>query len=73
MTSTPMLTGTYGPFNISFTDVASIPKPNVRNNKDYTAFTVFVDVPYPTGFRIFVLDKNGQRVSATVDWAAYGV
>ena len=73
MNTTPMLTGTYVPFNVSFTDVESIPKPNVRNNKDYTAFTVFVDEPYPAGFRIFVLDKNGQRVSATVDWAAYGV
>lgn len=70
---TPMLKGTWVPFNVSFTDVESLPKPNVVNNENYTAFTIFVDVLRPQGFRVFVLDKNGQRVTATVDWVAYGV
>lgn len=82
---TPMLKGTWVPFNIAFTDVQSFPRPNVAqirdkdgkllnaNALDYMAYTVFEDVLYPKGFRVFVLDKNGNRVTATVDWAAYGV
>lgn len=72
-TATPMLTGTWIPFNRDFVDVQSLPKPNVVNNSDYTAFTVFEDVINPTGFRVFVKDKNGTRVTATVDWIAMGV
>lgn len=70
---TPMLTGTWVKFNRDFVDVQSLPKPNVVNNPDYTAFTVFQDVIDPEGFRIFVKDKNGNRVTATVDWVAMGV
>lgn len=73
---TPMLTGTWIPFNASFVDVESLPRPNVVNDTSeggLTAYTVFEDVYEPTGFRVFVLDKNGNRASATVDWAAYGV
>lgn len=71
--TTPMLKGTWVPFNVSFTDVESLPKPNVVNNENYTAYTIFEDVLNPTGFRVFVLDKNGNRVTAEVDWVAYGV
>lgn len=77
MAATPMLTGKWVPFNVSFVDVQSLPKPNVivdsPEKKDYSAFTVFVDVHNPEGFRIFVLDKNGNRVSAEVDWSAIGI
>lgn len=72
-TETPMLTGTWVPFKRDFVDVQSLPKPNVVNKPEYTAFTVFEDVINPKGFRIFVKDKNGSRVSATVDWTAMGV
>ena len=72
-TATPMLTGTWVPFNRDFVDVQSLPKPNVVNHADYTAFTVFEDVINPEGFRVFVKDKNGSRVTATVDWVAMGV
>lgn len=68
-----MLTGTWIPFNKDFVDVQSLPKPNVLNHEDYTAYTVFEDVINPKGFRVFIKDKNGNRVSATVDWVAMGV
>ena len=70
---TPMLTGTWVAFKRDFVDVQSLPKPNVVNHQEYTAFTVFEDVINPKGFRIFVKDKNGSRVTATVDWTAMGV
>ena len=72
--STPMEWGTWVPFNTDFADIESLPKPNVVNNlNEYTAYTVFEDVFNPKGFRVFVLDRNGNRVTAQVDWAAYGV
>ena len=71
--STPMLKGTWVPFSVDFSDVSSLPKPNVVNHPEYTAYTVFEDVLYPKGFRVFVLDKNGNRVTADVDWSAFGV
>lgn len=70
---TPMLTGTWVAFKRNFVDVQSLPKPNVVNKPEYTAYTVFEDVINPKGFRIFVKDKNGSRVTATVDWTAMGV
>ena len=74
MAETPMLTGTWVSFNATFTDVESLPRPNVINDiEGYTAYTVFEDVVHPKGFRVFVLDKNGERVSADVDWSAFGV
>lgn len=88
MADTPMLTGTWVDFNTAFTDVESLPRPGVTavyssqgtaqngalsNLTSYTAYTVFEDVLNPTGFRIFVLDQNGNRVTADVDWSAYGV
>lgn len=71
--TTPMLKGTWVPFNVDFADVSSLPKPNVVNHPELTAYTVFEDVIYPTGFRLFVLDNNGNRVTADVDWSAFGV
>ena len=76
--STPMLTGTWVPFSTDFVDVESLPRPNIvklngQVDETLTAFIVFEDVPKPQGFRIFVKDINGDRASALVDWAAYGV
>lgn len=65
-----MLTGKWVPFNVGFVDVESLPKPNVVNDQNLTAYTVFEDVDSPKGFRIFVKDKNGNRAAGTVDWAA---
>lgn len=71
--TTPMEKGTWVPFNVDFADVESLPKPNVVNHPEYTAYTVFEDVLQPEGFRVFVLDVNGNRVTADVDWSAFGV
>ena len=68
-----MLTGTWVDFKVDFLDVQSLPKPNVINNENYTAYTVFEDVQNPRGFRVFVKDKSGNRVTAQVDWTAMGV
>ena len=73
MAATPMKTGVWVPFNVEFTDVDSLPKPNVVNHPELTAYTVFEDVLNPEGFRVFVLDQNGNRVTADVDWSAFGV
>ena len=71
---TGMETGTFVPFTAKFVSVTSLPKPNVLNEPDYTAHVVFDGSQIsPTGFRIYVLDKNGNRVDALVDWVAYGV
>lgn len=71
--TTPMEKGTWVPFNVDFADVESLPKPNVVNHPEYIAYTVFEDVLQPAGFRVFVLDVNGNRVTADVDWSAFGV
>ena len=88
MSATPMLTGTWVDFHVEFTDVESLPRPGVTAVYDsqgtsqngtladltsYSAYTVFEDVLNPAGFRVFVLDKDGNRVTADVDWSAYGV
>lgn len=74
---TPMLTGTEVRFNVAFTDVQSLPRPNVvasgTASEGLTAYTVFERTLNPQGFRVYVKDKNGNRASATVDWLAGGV
>ena len=61
-------------FNVAFAEVQSLPKPNVRNDEDgLTAFTRFEGGLNPKSFFCYVKDKNGQRVSAMVDWLAGGV
>lgn len=71
--TTPMLKGTFVPFNVAFADISSLPKPNVVNHPELTAYTIFEDAMNPEGFRVFILNDQGVRVSGTVDWAAYGV
>lgn len=73
MNQTPMLAGKWVPFTVAFTDVQSFPQPQVVNDTGKTAHIVFEDKLNPEGFRLFALDKNGNRVSAVIDWAAYGV
>lgn len=70
--TTPMLYGTWVPFSVSFTDVQSGPMA-FCNEQDRTAYVVFEDVLKPKGFRVFVLDKNGNRTSGQVSWSAHGV
>lgn len=72
----PMHIGTLVSFNTSFVDVSGAPVATVVNNSPtnpLTAYVVFVDTVNPKAFRMFVMDKNGQRASATVSWSAQGV
>lgn len=69
---TPDLYGTWVPFLVAFTDIQSGPIV-FCNEEGKTAYVNFKDVLRPTGFRVFVLDKNGNRVNGTVSWSAYGV
>lgn len=70
--TTPMLYGTWVPFSVSFTDVQSGPMA-FCNEQNKTAYVVFEDILKPKGFRVFVLDKNGNRTSGQVSWSAHGV
>lgn len=70
--TTPMLYGTWVPFTVAFTDIQSGPIV-FCNEEGKTAYVSFEDVLHPTGFRVYVLDSNGTRVSGRVSWSAYGV
>lgn len=69
---TPDLYGTWVPFLVAFTDIQSGPIA-FCNEQGKTAYVYFEDVLHPEGFRVFVLDKDGNRVSGQVSWSAYGV
>ena len=69
---TPELYGTYVPFGAKFVDVQAGPNATC-SDAGKTAYVNFTDVPHPEGFRVYVLDKNGQRVDGAVSWYAFGV
>lgn len=69
---TPDLYGTWVPFLVGFTDVQSGPIV-FCNEEGKTAYVNFKDTLRPNGFRVFVLDRNGNRVNGTVSWSAHGV
>lgn len=63
-------------YNVTFTEVQSLPRPNVVNDTSeggLTAYTTREEGLNPVSFRCFVKDKEGNRVTATVDWLAGGV
>ena len=70
--TTPDLCGTWVPFNMAFVDVQAGPFA-ACNEEGKTAYVNFQDVQDPKGFRVFVFDKNGQRVDGRVSWSANGV
>lgn len=69
---TPELYGTYVPFGAKFVDVQAGPNATC-SEVGKTAYVNFTDVPRPKGFRVYVLDKNGQRVDGAVSWYTFGV
>lgn len=69
---TPDLYGTWVPFITGFSDVQSGPIV-VCNEVGKTAYMNFKDVLKPKGFRVYVLDNEGNRVDGRVSWSAYGV
>lgn len=70
--TTPMLYGTWVNFAVAFTDVQAGPIV-FCNEEGKTAYVSFEDTLHPTGFRVYVLDRNGTRVSGQVSWSAHGV
>lgn len=70
--ATPNLYGTWVPFLVSFTDIQSGPIV-FCNEEGKTAYINFKDTLHPTGFRVYVLNRNGQRVDGQVSWSAFGV
>lgn len=69
---TPELYGTFVPFGANFVDVQAGPNATC-NETGKTAYVNFTDVQHPDGFRVYVLDANGQRVDGVVSWYAFGV
>ena len=63
--------GTFVAFNSAFVDVTSIVVTSKTAAARY-AYYDFVDVPYPTGFRAYLVDSNGNRVSGLFSWQAMG-
>ena len=59
-------------FSKQFYDVDSLVVTAAGSNGEY-AGRVFADVPNPSGFEVFLYDKNGTRITGTVDWIAKGV
>ena len=70
--ATPDLYGTWVPFLVYFTDIQSGPIV-FCNEEGKTAYVNFKDTLHPTGFRVYVLNRNGQRVDGQVSWSAFGV
>jgi predicted phage tail protein len=64
--------GTVVNFNIAFVDVDSISVTPLATTS-VTAVYDFVDVPYPTSFKVLLFNSSGTRVSGAFSWAARGV
>ena len=69
--------GTAVSFNVSFVDVQSVAvTPNVNglsgNNLKRYAVVDFLDEPNPTGFDVYLYDKDGTQVGGAFTWQARG-
>jgi predicted phage tail protein len=64
--------GTVVTFNIAFVDVDSISVTPLATSS-VTAVYDFVDVPYPTSFKVLLFNSSGARVSGAFSWSARGV
>lgn len=64
--------GTLVRFNTPFIDVAAIDLSVAAGSTAVSAIYDFVDVPYAAGFKVILLDKNGNRVSGSFSWSAKG-
>jgi hypothetical protein len=63
--------GTQVDFNIAFLDITAL-EATPRGTTPITAVIDFADVPNPTGFKVFLFDGSGNRVSGDVSWSAKG-
>ena len=64
--------GTTVNFGVSFVDVHSITLTPQGTAARYAVYD-FVDVPYPTSFKVLLFDNAGNRVSGNVSWNVKGV
>ena len=60
-------------FNKPFVDIIAFTGLTVRNAPMKSAYVIFKDTPNPKWFRIFILDKDGNRAPGQVDWSVKGV
>lgn len=65
--------GTQVNFNKAFKDVESVTATVKSPQEPFTVVVDFQDVPNPTGFKVFVLDTSGARVTKVIEWKARGV
>lgn len=63
--------GTQVNFKFAFVDVESL-SVTPKGTTFVIAVYDFVDAPYPTGFKVLLFDKNGNRLSGDFSWAAKG-
>ena len=63
--------GTVVVFNTSFVDVQSI-SVTPSSTTARVAVYDFVDAPYPTSFKVYLYDSNGNRVSGDFSWQTRG-
>ena len=64
--------GTTVTFNVPFVDVDSI-SVTASGTAAVIAIYDFVDVPYPTTFKVLLYNTSGSRVSGGFSWSARGV
>lgn len=60
-------------FNKPFVDIIAFTGLTVRGSGQKSAYVIFKDTPNPTWFRVFILDKDGNRAPGQVDWSVKGV
>lgn len=65
--------GTQVNFNKDFKDIESVTVSVKTPQEPYTVVVDFVDIPNPVGFKVFVFDSSGNRVTKTIEWKARGV
>lgn len=63
--------GTTVNFNTTFIDVQSISVTPLSTTARFAVYD-FVDVPYPTSFKVLMYDVSGNRVSGNFSWSARG-
>lgn len=64
--------GTTVTFNVAFVDVDSISVTPLTTSAVIAVYD-FVDVPYPTTFKVLLFNTSGTRVSGSFSWSARGV
>lgn len=67
------LAGTQVYFNKFFKDIESVTCTVKTPQEPFTVVVDFQDIPNPVGFKVFVFDTSGARVTKLIEWKARGV